>query len=87
MVYSLFVNIGGGGSIHPLKNYGGFCVIPLNVFKQNYMADSTCYNLGFLVGLISHFEKLGQYDLNNKIYVKICKKNIKLQINHLSDFN
>ena len=21
-----------GGSIHPLKNYGGFCVFPLNAF-------------------------------------------------------
>ena len=24
---------GGGGSMHPLKNYGGFCVIPLNAFN------------------------------------------------------
>ena len=23
----------GGGSMHPLKNYGGFCVIPLNAFN------------------------------------------------------
>ena len=22
--------MGGGGSLHPLKNYGGFCEIPLN---------------------------------------------------------
>ena len=27
-----------------------------------------------LKGLISHLEKLGQCDLNKKIYIKICKK-------------
>ena len=30
--------------------------------------------LGFLVRLISQFEKLGQRDLNIKSYEKICKK-------------
>ena len=25
--------MGGGGSMHPLKNYGGFCVFPLNAFN------------------------------------------------------
>ena len=29
-----------------------------------------------LKGLIYHFEKLGQRDLNKKIYTKICKKRI-----------
>ena len=24
---------GGGGSMRPLKNYGGFCVLPLNAFN------------------------------------------------------
>ena len=39
------------------------------------MADSAIIlYLGFLVGLISYFEKLGQRDLNKKNYVKICKK-------------
>ena len=36
MVYLLIVKMGGGGSMHPLKNYGGFCLIPLNAF--NYIA-------------------------------------------------
>ena len=28
------------------------------------------------VGLIYHLKKLGQRDLNKKIYIKICKKRI-----------
>ena len=32
--------------------------------------------LGFLGGLIFHFEKLGQRDLNKKINIKIRKKRI-----------
>ena len=36
-----------------------------------------------LKGLIYHFKKLGQRDLNKKMYIKICK----LLINHLADFN
>ena len=39
-------------------------------------------------GLIYHFKKLGQRDLNKKIYTKICKKTyFKLLINHQADFN
>ena len=30
--------------------------------------------LGFLIGLISNFEKVGQRDLNKKNYAQICKK-------------
>ena len=30
--------------------------------------------LGFLIDLISNFEKLGQSDLNKKSYAQICKK-------------
>ena len=30
--------------------------------------------LGFIIGLISNFEKLGQRDLNKKVYAQICKK-------------
>ena len=30
--------------------------------------------LGFPVGLISNFEKLGQRDVNKKMYAQICKK-------------
>ena len=30
--------------------------------------------LGFIIGLISNFEKLGQCDLNEKIYAQIRKK-------------
>ena len=40
-----------------------------------------------LTGLIYHFKKLGQCDLNKKIYIKICKKHFKLLINHQADFN
>ena len=41
-----------------------------------------------LIGLIYHFKKLGQRDLNKKIYIKICKKHFKLHlINHQADFN
>ena len=32
--------------------------------------------LGFIIGLISNFEKLGQRDLNKKINAHICKKRI-----------
>ena len=32
--------------------------------------------LGFLIDLISNFEKLGQCNLNKKIYAQICKKRI-----------
>ena len=31
-VYLVFVKMGGGGSMHPLKNDGGFCLIPSNAF-------------------------------------------------------
>ena len=41
------------------------------------MADSAIIlYLEFLEGLITHFQKLGQRDPNNKIYIKICKKNL-----------
>ena len=68
--------MGGGGSMHPLKNYGGFCVFPLNAF--NYITiwqTAIILYLECLIGLIYHFKKLGQRDLN-KIYIKICKKRI-----------
>ena len=29
-----------------------------------------------LIGLIYHFKKLGQRDLNKKMYIKICQKRI-----------
>ena len=29
-----------------------------------------------LIGRIYHFKKLGQRDLNEKMYIKICKKRI-----------
>ena len=32
--------------------------------------------LGFIIGLISNFEKLGQRDLNKKNYAQIRKKRI-----------
>ena len=31
-LFNIFEN-GGGASIHPLKNYGGFCEFPLNDFS------------------------------------------------------
>ena len=74
-LFNICENGGGGGSMHPLKNYGGFCVIPLNAF--NYITiwqTAIILYLGFLEGLISHFQKLGQRDLNKKDYIKICKK-------------
>ena len=53
------------------------------------MADcSIILYLECLKGLIYHFKKLGQRDLNKKNYIKICKKLIfKLLINHQADFN
>ena len=52
------------------------------------MADSTIIlYLGFLVGLISYLEKLGQCDLN-KNYVNLQKTYFKLLLkNHQADFN
>ena len=32
--------------------------------------------LEFFIGLIANLEKLGQRDLNKKIYAQICKKRI-----------
>ena len=52
------------------------------------MADSAIIlYLGFLVRLISHFEKLGQRDLKN--YIKNCKEKtyFKLLMIQLADFN
>ena len=44
--------------------------------------------LEFFIGLIANFEKLGQRDLNKKMYAQICKKTyFKLLINHHADFN
>ena len=41
------------------------------------MADcSIILYLECLKGLIYHFKKLGQCDLNKKNYIKICKKRI-----------
>ena len=41
------------------------------------MADSAIIlYLEFPKGLIYHFKKLGQRDLNKNIYIKICKKRI-----------
>ena len=41
------------------------------------MADSAIIlYLEFLEGVISHFKKLGQGDLNKKNYIIICKKRI-----------
>ena len=62
--------------MHPLKNYGGFCVIPLNAFNYTtIMADSAIIlYLECLKGLISNLKKLGQRDLSKKKYMKICKK-------------
>ena len=37
--------------------------------------------LGFLLGLISHFEKIGQRDQNENLYFKL------FLINHRADFN
>ena len=63
-----------GPSMHHLKNYGGFCVIPLNAF--NYITIwQTVYNFVFRVSYFP-FSKIGQRDLKKKNYIKICKKNI-----------
>ena len=54
------------------------------------MADcSIILYLECLKGLIYHFFKLGQCDLNKKINIKICKKTYSklLLINHQADFN
>ena len=67
----MFVKM-GGGAIHPLENYGGFCITPLNV--SNYItvfllfsAIILCEDEGFLERLISQIEKLGHRDLKKKI--------------------
>ena len=67
----MHISLDGVFNMHPLKYYGGFCVIPLNAFNYiyNYMADSALIlYLEFLKGLISHFQKLGQCNLNKKNY-------------------
>ena len=44
--------------------------------------------LGFLIGLIFNFFKLGQRHINKKNYAQICKKTyFKLLINHQADCN
>ena len=60
----------GGLYAHPEKLWR-ICVIPLTV--SNYITISVC-----LVCLISHFEKLGQSDLDKKINIKICRKSIQV---------
>ena len=43
--------------------------------------------LGFIIGLISNFEKLGERDVNKKNDAQIRKKTyFKLLINHQVDF-
>ena len=42
--------------------------------------------LGFIIGLISNLEKLGQRDLNKNIMHKFVKTYFKPLINHLVDF-
>ena len=41
-LFNICENGGGGGCMHPLKNYGGFCVFPLNAF--NYI---TIFSIDF----------------------------------------
>ena len=41
-------------------------IIPLNAFIYITIYMAIILYLGFLEGLISHFEKLSQHDLNNK---------------------
>ena len=59
------------GGLYASPDYGGFCVFPLNEL-HNYMADCAFLYLECLIGLIYHFKKLGQRDLNKKNYIKIC---------------
>ena len=57
----------------PPEKLWRICVIPLKAF--NYIANSAIilYSV-FLVCLSSHFEKLGQSDLDKEIHIKICRK-------------
>ena len=65
----------GGGALHtaPEKLWMILCNSFKWLYLHKYMADNAIIlYLGFLVGFISYFEKLGQCDLNKKK----CAKNI-----------
>ena len=60
-------------------------ILCYSIKLHNYMADSPIIlYLECLKVLIYLLKKLGQHDLNKKIYIKICKKRI---LNHGTDFN
>ena len=64
---------------HPLKNYGGFVLFLQVLQLHNYMADSAIILYSVcLVCLSSHFEKLGQSDLDKKIKIKICRNSKRI---------
>ena len=67
---------GGGGLYAPLEKLWRILCYSIKCLKlHNYMADGAIIlYLAFLKGLISHFKKLGQRDINIKNYMKICKR-------------
>ena len=80
----------GGPYVPPEKLLRILCNSIKCLLLHNYTADSAIIlYLEFLEGLISHFQKLGQRDLNKENYIKICKKTYfkLLLINHQADFN
>ena len=72
------------------KKSGTLYYVPgtIRVKLHNYLAEmAIILYLGFLIGLISNLEKLGQSDLNEKRNIHQFVKNVfKLLINHQVDF-
>ena len=66
----------GGLYAPPEKSWRILCNSIKYLLLHNYMADSAIILYWEFLGLISHFQKLGQRDLNKTIYIKICKKNV-----------
>ena len=76
-LFNICLNGGGGLYGPPEKLWRILCYSIKCLKLHNYMADSAIIlYLKCLKGLISHLKKLGQRDLNEKNYIKICKKRI-----------
>ena len=77
-LFNICENVGGGG-LHaaPEKLWSILCYCIKCLLLHNYIADSAIIlYLECLKGLIFHFGKLGQRDLDKTSYIKICKKRI-----------
>ena len=76
--------MGGGGLYAPPEKLWSILCYSIKCLElHNYMADcAIILYLECLKGLIYHFKKLGQRDLNKKIYIKICKKRIFILLSY-----